>query len=412
MKQKKLMLLGGVRYLLPVIEAAHKLGAYVITVDYLPDNIAHTYSDEYVNVSIIDRDAVLNVAQEKQIDGILSFGVDPGVVTAAYVAEKMGLSSPPLKSVEILQNKDKLRDFLQSNGFNCPWHKGYTSKEEAINDFNHIEHVEHVDGRAFPVIVKPVDSAGSKGCKRVDSFDELSAAIDDAISESHSGRFIIEQFLELVGRQTGSDCFSVDNELVYCTFGSQYFDVGAGNDYAPIANVWPAIMPQSRQDELRDEIKRLVKILNLGTTILNVETRVSTDGKAYIMEASPRGGGNRIAEVLRYATNQDLIMANVCAALGMNDLMKITAAKYDGAWAYYVLHSRKNGTLLTTAGIDADFKRSHVVELDEWFSPGDRVSAFTGANQSLGTMILKFDSSKDAEQFLIAPEDWLSINVA
>jgi len=40
-KAKKLMLLGGIRYLLPVIEAAHKLGVYVITADYLPDNIAH-----------------------------------------------------------------------------------------------------------------------------------------------------------------------------------------------------------------------------------------------------------------------------------------------------------------------------------------------------------------------------------
>ena len=76
MKQKKLMLLGGIRYLLPVIKTAHKMGVYVITADYLPNNIAHKYSDEYVNVSIIDREAVLKVALEKQIDGILSFGVN------------------------------------------------------------------------------------------------------------------------------------------------------------------------------------------------------------------------------------------------------------------------------------------------------------------------------------------------
>ena len=44
MKQKKLMLLGGIRYLLPVIKAAHEQGYYVITADYLPDNIAHKYS--------------------------------------------------------------------------------------------------------------------------------------------------------------------------------------------------------------------------------------------------------------------------------------------------------------------------------------------------------------------------------
>ena len=107
-QEKRLMLLGGLRYLLPVIEEAHKLGAYVITADYLPDNIAHKYSDEYVNVSIIDKEAVLKVAREKEIDGIMSFGVDPGVVAASYVQEQMGLPSfGPYESVVILQNKDK-----------------------------------------------------------------------------------------------------------------------------------------------------------------------------------------------------------------------------------------------------------------------------------------------------------------
>ena len=113
MAQKRLMLLGGIRYLLPVIEAAHRMGYYVITADYLPDNIAHRFSDEYVNVSIIDKEAVLRAAREKRIDGIMSFGVDPGVVSAAYVQEQMGLPSfGPFESVCILQNKDRFRAFL------------------------------------------------------------------------------------------------------------------------------------------------------------------------------------------------------------------------------------------------------------------------------------------------------------
>ena len=86
MRQKKLMLLGGSRYLLPVIKKAHELGLYVITCDYLPDNDAHKYADEYVNASVVEKDEVLAVAQEKAIDGIVSFACDPGVATAAYVA--------------------------------------------------------------------------------------------------------------------------------------------------------------------------------------------------------------------------------------------------------------------------------------------------------------------------------------
>ena len=129
------MLLGGLRYLLPVIDAAHSLGYHVITCDYLPDNIAHRYSDEYCNISIIDKDAVLEAAERLHIDGIMSFAVDPGVVTAAYVQEKLGLpQAGPYESVCILQNKDRFRKFLTDNGFNVPKAKGYVSASEAVRE--------------------------------------------------------------------------------------------------------------------------------------------------------------------------------------------------------------------------------------------------------------------------------------
>ena len=409
MKRKKLMLLGGIRYLLPVIETAHKLGAHVITADYLPDNIAHKYSDEYVNVSIIDREAVLKVAQEKQIDGILSFGVDPGVVTAAYVADKMGLAFPPLESVEILQNKDKFRDFLLANGFNCPWHKGYASKEEAMREWRSGGVVSGGVER-FPVIVKPVDSAGSKGCRRVDSFDELSDAIDSAISESHNGRFIIEQFLERVGHSSDTDCFSIDDELVYCSFDCQYFDAKANNPYTPSGYSWPSDMSAVAQRELRGELSRLVKLLHMGTSIYNVETRVASDGKPYIMEFTPRGGGNRLSEILGMAAGQDLISNCVRAALRL-PVVPMTDPVYDGHWAEVIVHSNKGGKY---AGLQMppDFKAAHVVREDMWVKPGDKVEEFTGANKTIGTLVLRFDTHAEAERALDTVEEWLKVEVS
>ena len=80
---KKILMLGGIRYLLPVIKAAHDKGCYVITCDYLPNNVAHRYSDEFCNVSITDKERVLAAASELGVDGIMSFGTDPGVETAA-----------------------------------------------------------------------------------------------------------------------------------------------------------------------------------------------------------------------------------------------------------------------------------------------------------------------------------------
>ncbi|WP_207662181.1 hypothetical protein [Clostridium sp. AM58-1XD] len=151
---KKILLLGGSRYLLPVIRAAHELGYYAITCDYLPDNVAHKFSDEYHNVSIIDKEAVLNLAVELKVDGIMSFACDPGVVVAAYVAEHLGLPTHPYESVRIMQNKALFREFLTDHGFHVPKAKGYTCVDEALKDAGWYD---------WPVIIKPTDSAGAKG---------------------------------------------------------------------------------------------------------------------------------------------------------------------------------------------------------------------------------------------------------
>ncbi|MDD4610178.1 MAG: carboxylate--amine ligase, partial [Bacteroidaceae bacterium] len=152
MKQKRLLLLGGLNYLIPIIKAAHALNYYVITCDYLPHNVAHSYSDEYHNVSIIDKEAVLALAESLKVDGVMSFAVDPGVITAAYVSEQLGLPTPPYSSVLILQNKKLFRKFLADNGFNVPKAKGYLDVdiEKALNDIREFQ---------WPIIVKPTDSA-------------------------------------------------------------------------------------------------------------------------------------------------------------------------------------------------------------------------------------------------------------
>ena len=126
LKMKKLLLLGGSRYLMPVIDVAHKLNCHVITCDYLPENYAHRFSDEYHNVSIIDKAAVLKLAQDLNIDGIMSFACDPGVVSAAYVAEKMDLPFQcSYEAASILQDKGLFRNFLADNHFNVPHAKRY-----------------------------------------------------------------------------------------------------------------------------------------------------------------------------------------------------------------------------------------------------------------------------------------------
>ena len=400
MKQKKLMLLGGIRYLLPVIKAAHEQGYYVITADYLPDNIAHKYSDEYVNVSIVDKEAVLKVAQEKQIDGIMSFGVDPGVVAASYVQNKMGLPLfGPFESVEILQNKDKFRAFLTENGFNVPWAFGFADKDEAWLSR---------DKFSYPLIVKPTDSAGSKGCTRVDSEEKLMLAIEYAFKYTIGGHIIIEEFLEKKGCSSDTDSYAQDGKLKFVSFSAQRFDSKATNPYTPAAYSWPSTFTKEEEEYLTKEIQRLITLLGMKTSVFNIETRVSPNNKPYIMELTPRGGGNRLCEMLRYATGVDMITAITRAMVG-DEPDAIEQKPYNGHWAEVILHAEKDGEFV---GLQIDSSLSaEIVEEDLWVKPGDFVHGFEAANDAIGTLVLRFENAEDLEKAIADQAAWLKVVV-
>jgi len=399
--QKKIMLLGGLRYLLPVIEAAHQQGYYVITADYLPNNIAHKYSDEYINVSIVDKESVLKVAKEKQIDGIISFAVDPGVVSAAYVQEQMHLPQMgPYASVVILQNKDLFRQFLTENGFNVPAAKGYASKEEALADRKWIP--------SYPMIVKPTDSAGSKGVTRIDSIDEYEAALDEAFDKSISGHIIVEEFIEKAGCSSDTDSFLLDGKLKFVSFNAQRFDENAVNPYTPAAYSWPSTFTKEQEAYLTAELQRLLSLLQMKTSVFNIETRIGTNGKPYIMECTPRGGGNRLSEMLRYATGVDMITAQVRAAVG-DTVECIEQKPYNGHWAEVILHADKDG-IFQSLQVAKQYK-ANVVDTDLWVEEGDKVSGFNGANDAIGTLKMRFEEEKDMLHFISHVSQYVSINV-
>jgi len=401
MKQKKLMLLGGLRYLIPVIKAAHEQGYYVITADYLPNNIAHKYSDEYCNVSIIDKEAVLKEAQRLQIDGIMSFACDPGVIAASYVQNKMGLPSfGPFESVEILQNKDKFRAFLAKNGFNVPQAKGFDSVEAAM---------EEIYWYPWPVIVKPTDAAGSKGVTRVDKAEDLKPALEYAMEHSISGHIIVEEFIDKQGCSSDTDSFSENGKLKFVSFCAQRFDAEATNPYTPAAYSWPSTFTKEQEEYLTSEIQRLITLLNLKTVVYNIEVRVAPNGQPYIMELTPRGGGNRLCEMLRYATGVDMITAITRAMVGDPILEPIEQKTYNGHWAEIILHADESG-VFDHLEISKDLP-AEVVEEDLWVEKGDIVESFEGANNAIGTLVLKFHTADDLEKAITNQRSWLKVVV-
>ncbi|MDE7381611.1 MAG: ATP-grasp domain-containing protein [Muribaculaceae bacterium] len=386
-KRKKLLLLGGLSYLKPVIETAHRLGIWVATADYCPQNPAHQWSDEYFNVSITDFDAILSLCRKLKIDGILSFATDPGVVTAAKVAEILELPSP-LNSVStsILQNKFLFRTFLKNHNFNVPDFALFSSPSEAEEIFRDRGINSPVSNPK--VIIKPVDSAGSKGVKVADTPDRINDCASEALKYSLSGRGIIEEFIDKSGTSSDSECFFENGILSFCSFSSQLFDNKSVGNLTPSCYLWPSDWSRSVKDYFKDELQRLGSLLNVGTGLFNVECCVDKEGTTYIMEFSPRGGGNRLAEALKFSTGIDLIEMEVKRSVGIKNTVFPQLHSFHPT-ALLVVHANNSG-YFNGLSISPDIEQA-VIDIRLIAKKGDYVKPFSSANYALGTLLIDLE---------------------
>ncbi len=397
---KKILLLGGSAQQVIAIETAKKLGYYTVLCDYLPDNPGQFAADKFYLVSTTDKDAVLETAKKEAVDAVLAYASDPAAPTAAYVAEKMGLPGNPYKSVEILCSKDKFRKFLKEHGFCTPKAEGYDSAEDALRDI--------AEGKfKLPVIVKPVDSSGSKGVGQIDDVSSTEEKLKYAMSFSREKRIIVEEFVEKYGYQIAGDGLSIDGKLVFRCFANDHFDPKCVNPFVPISASFPYNMPKSVQDKIHGEIQRLLTLLDMKTCTYNFDMRIDKDHNVYLMEVAPRDGGNYIPEIIKYETGIDLAECSVKAAMG-ETIGNISLIEPTGFWAYYAVHSLKDG-ILKFIDIDSEVQEKNIVENHILAKPGDEVHAFTGANTTLGILLMKFDSMEEMLDMMDNSEKWIKV---
>ena len=397
---KKILLLGGSRQQIIAIEMAKKLGYYTILCDYLPDNPGQNYSDKFYLESTTDKEAILKIAKEEKIDGIVAYASDPAAPTAAYVAEKLGLPTNPYKSVNILCNKDLFREFLKENNFCTPKAKGYSNIMDAKNDLEKKVF-------QFPVLVKPVDSSGSKGVKRIDDLENFEEIVDIALGFSKSKRFIIEEYVEKFGYQIAGDGFVVGGKLKFRCFGNDHFDSTGINPYVPISASFPYNMPKRVHDKIHNEIQRLLTLLNMSMGAYNFDIRIDKNENVYLMEIGPRNGGNFIPQVTRYITGVDMIEYTIKAAVGEN-CDDIELKEPVGYYSYYALHSSKSG-ILKEIIIDEKVEMENILEKYLNYNIGEKIPAFTGANGCLGIFIMKFSSMEEMLDMMDNSEKWIKI---
>lgn len=397
---KKLLLLGGSAQQVVAIKTAHSLGYFTILCDYLADNPGQYAADKFYLVSTTDKEAVLEVAQKEKVNGVLAYASDPAAPTAAYVAEKMGLPGNPYESVEILCNKDKFRAFLKESGFCTPEAKGYTDIEDALRDIRN-------GCFEYPIIVKPVDSSGSKGATVLYSEDSLASALDFAFSFSRCHRIIVEHFIEKKHPYlVGGDIFIVNGRVVLWGLLNCHRD-NRVNPLVPVGKSYPLQLDKEDVLNVKETLSSMVEKLGIRNGSMNVELVVDKSNRVWPIDVGPRSGGNMIPDLLGDMFGVDIAEMSVEAAMGTPIRGKIHEP--EGYYATHNLHSTRSGVYK---------KISFATDIENFIyrkclykKQGDLVEYFDNAAKCLGIVFFKFPNEKKMHEILEHINDLITIEL-
>lgn len=381
---KKILLLGGSAQQIVAIKTAHKHGFYTILCDYLPDNPGQYEADKFYLVSTTDKEAVLKVALDEKVDGVLAYASDPAAPTAAYVAEKMGLPTNPYQAVETLCNKDKFRVFLKEKGFNTPVAMGYSDKNVDTSIFS------------LPVIVKPVDSSGSKGATVLRDWNGLDKALDFAFSFSRSHRVIVEEFIEKKHEYLiGGDIFVNDGKVVLWGLLNCHRD-NTVNPLVPVGKSYPLLLDKEDEDSVHATLQNMVDKLGLKFGSVNVELVVDKNNRVWPIDVGPRAGGNMIPDLLGMIFGADVVEMAVLAAMGEH--LNCEIVEGIPFYATHNLHTNQNGAYKAIEF--SDELENKIVKKCLYKKDGDRVEFFDNAAKALGIIFMKFDNQEDMSSIL------------
>lgn len=398
--KKKILLLGGSAAQLIAIEKAKELGYYTVLCDYLPDNPGQYIADSFHLVSTTDKEAVLKVAKEEQINGIVAYSSDPAAPTAAYVANAMNLPGMNYDVVRHFCEKQLFREFLSKNGFNVP----QSVKVTVPYDYDSID----ISRLQFPLIVKPTDSSGSKGITVIESESELKDALKYAQEYSRNKVLIIEEFIRRDHPFViEAEIFAINGEVVTWGIINSIRDT-ASNPLLPAAYSYPLEVSESRKQLVRKEVSRLVKVTGNTSGAFNIEMIIDKHDRLFFLDAGPRNGGNMLPEFISMIARKDIVEATIktamCDTAGLDIALN---GEEGGYWGLGVLHTSESGLY---NGVEySELAKEALVREEVQKKMGEQVRPFERCNDLVGLNFLHFKSRADMDEVMCNTNDTMKV---
>ena len=309
MKQKKLLILGANNGQIQLIKAAKEEGYFVIACDYTNDNPGLPFVDKHYQVSYLDQDAVLSIAKQEHIDGVIG-NTDPAMPMVAYIASKLGLVGNNPKSIEPFISKSAFRQLQEQVGL-------YSPKHIESDDFSIAETV--IENFEYPIIVKPSVCAATQGTTKIFSnqTERLRDAFQICKKLSRDEKVTIEEFVEMPSLEIiEGDIFVNEDTFLWNLFTTRRSILAP---MVPRTFIFPSLISEEDSNIIKSSLTKLFKKAGVIHGFYNVEMYFTTKKELFIIEINPRQGGHLIPQFIKLQTGIDCNKLLVTTAVGDYD---------------------------------------------------------------------------------------------
>ena len=289
MLKKKILILGAGTGQVSLIERANESGWYTIVASPQGDYPGFKLASECCYVDIGDKHQVFDIAVEKKIDAIATDQTDLSVSAVDYVAKKLNLPHVLCNDINNFRYKYRMRELCKANALPSIPYCVVTEPHDALIFYKTL--------KDSAVIVKPIDSQGSRGVVKVENEQELSNALFEALKFSKQKKVIIEQFIE--GREVEVDSV-VKNGNVICTLIGDVYNFKTENVFSAYERLYPSNLPIETKEKIVALNSLTLSALGMITGWTHGEYIVTDEGDVYLLEVGARGGGNFIgSDIIR-----------------------------------------------------------------------------------------------------------------
>ncbi len=306
--KKKILIIGAGHEQVPAILLARKLGLEVIVTDQNRQAPGAEVADHVEFVSTADKAGNLAVAKKYAIDGVMTIGSETAVPVVAHVAAALQLPGFSEFTAYVATNKNAMR--RQFAAFSVP-----TTESAAIASDEQAH--AFVAAHGLPVVIKPSDSSGQRGTTRIDSVDQISSALKEALACSGDKQAIIEKYY--AGPEINVTAAVEAGKIHFLSLSDR---VTAEPPHFGIAieHVAPAKLSESEARAIREASEKAIRAVGLENGIAYPQVLNTSDGPK-VLEIAVRIPGGHMPEVALHSSGVDMIEFTILQAIGDVDAL-------------------------------------------------------------------------------------------